>query len=260
MNQILSIKNTRVPVIGFGTWKLTGRTCIHAVEDALNLGYRHIDTARMYENESEVGEAIRNSGIERKDIYLVSKIAPGELQPAVISKVAEDSLKKLKTDYMDLLLIHWTFSGMDLRKTLETMYTLAESGKVKNIGVSNFTPKEFKKSIEIVPVVCNQVLFHPFNDQEENVKVAKEYGLFITAYTPFAHGTVHRNPILNIVGKKYNKTAAQVTLRWLIQHGNTVVIPKAENKEYRKSNLEIFDFELDEQEMEKIGSLQKINS
>ena len=256
MEQVLKIREHEIPVLGFGTWNLSGKSCIESVEDALAMGYRHIDTARMYGNETEVGKAIRNSGVKREDIYLVTKIATSELIPDQIIPVTEDSLKNLQSDYVDLLLIHWPVQGMDLEGILEKMVSLLEEGKTKSIGVSNFSPDLVKKSLSLAPqVICNQVEFNPYHLQHENLHTAKENDMFITAYTPVSKGKVSKEAKIKEIAEKYSKTPAQVTLRWLVQHKNVSVIPKAASRQHREENMKIFDFELTEDEMNAMASV-----
>lgn len=255
MERYIQIKNANIPLLGLGTWDLRGKSCINSVEDALEMGYRHIDTARMYANEDEVGTAVRNSKIDRSEIYIVTKINTNELKPQLISKVTEDSLRRLKTGYIDLLLIHWPVPGMDLKGVLEKMYDHVLDQKILNIGVSNFSPDLVKKALEVAPVICNQVEFHPFHLQHDNLSEVKRNNMFLTAYTPLARGRIFREKTITEIAENHKKSNAQVTLRWLIQHKSVAVIPKAANKEHRLSNLEIFDFELTENEMKQIGSL-----
>ncbi|MFW6218928.1 MAG: aldo/keto reductase [Bacteroidota bacterium] len=255
MEKYLNIRNQNIPVLGFGTWNITGNSCVESVEDALSMGYRHIDTARAYGNEKEVGRAMKNSSVRREDIYLVTKIATSELVPEKIIKVTDDSLKNLQTDYIDLLLIHWPVPGMDLKGILSEMMKLVKEGKTRTIGVSNFSPDLVQQALSIAPeIICNQVEFNPYHLQHENLHTAKENDMFITAYTPVAKGKVNKDDKIVKIAEKHGKTPAQVTLRWLAQHKNVSVIPKAASKKHREENMDIFDFELDENEMKEIAS------
>jgi 2,5-diketo-D-gluconate reductase B len=255
MTQSLSIENSQIPIIGFGTWRLYGKNCIDAVHSALDLGYRHLDTAHIYENEKEVGEGIKNSGVARKEIFVTTKVAPPNLSPSAIRKSADLSLQKLGTDYIDLFLIHWPSAKMDLKACLETMMQLKEDSKIKHIGVSNFSPTLFQRSIDTADVICNQLEFTPYVPEFENLKIAKENGTMITAYSPLDKGRISHDTTLTEIGKSYNKTPAQISLRWLIQLGNVSVIPKASSEKHQKENLEIFDFELREEDMKRISKL-----
>lgn len=247
-----------MPILGFGTWEIKGKQCRESVESAINIGYEHIDTAQMYENEHEVGLGIKNSNKSRDEIFLTTKVATSKNTPSGIKESTENSLKKLQTDYINLLLIHWPTPEMDLKACLETMFELKIKGVIRNVGVSNFSPDLFKKALEIGPVVNNQVKFSPYSAQFDTLDVARENGITLTAYSPLERGDVIDNNVLGDIGDKYGKSASQVALRWLIQLGNVAVIPKAQSKEHRIENFEIFDFELDDEDLNMIGSLHGV--
>ncbi len=253
-------KNTRInniiPVIGFGTWKISGEECIQSVEHALDIGYRHIDTAQMYRNEHEVGKGVKRSGVKRDEVFVTTKIATDNLYPPEIRKSTARSLEKLEMDYVDLLLIHWPTPEMDLNDCLETMFELRDEGFIRHVGISNFNPGLFERSLKIGPIVTNQVKFNIHNRQQDNLNIAKQHKSSITAYTPLEHGNVPKDKPLRSIGEKYNKTPSQVILRWLIQLGNVSVIPKAASNLHRIENIDLFDFELSGQEMEIINNLE----
>ncbi|MGE5406135.1 MAG: aldo/keto reductase [Methanosarcina sp.] len=244
-----------MPVIGLGTWEMSGQDCTESVINALKLGYRHIDTAQIYGNEKEVGKGIQSSGVDRQEIFLTTKVATGNLTASRIKRTASESLTKLGTDYIDLLLIHWPTEAMDLRECLETMFELRDNGLVKYVGVSNFDSELFRKAIETGPVLTNQVKFTPYHEEFDNLKVAHEEEKIITAYSPLARGGIANDKILSTIGLKYGKTASQITLRWLIQLGNVSVIPKAHSSHHQEENIDIFDFELSEDDMERMMQL-----
>jgi 2,5-diketo-D-gluconate reductase B len=246
-----------MPVIGLGTWDMTGSRCISSVANALNIGYRHIDTAQIYGNEREVGKGIRQSEIKRDQIFVTTKIATYNLTPAGIRHTVPVSLEKLDTPYIDLLLIHWPTRSMILEECLETMFELKEKNLLKNVGVSNFDPVLFKKAIVTGPVLTNQIKFTPYHKEFENLSVAKAENKIITAYSPLSRGGIVNDKMLSKIGSRYGKTASQVALRWLIQLGNVSVIPKASNEQHQKENLDIFDFELSPEEMESIEKLRR---
>jgi len=245
----------KVPVIGFGTGEITGHACIKSVNDALELGYRHIDTAQRYDNEREVGQGIKSSEIDREEIFVTTKISTENLEPSKIRSSFQDSLKNLDMDYVDLLLIHWPTSDMDLKACLETMFGLREEGYVKHVGVSNFNPDLFQEAIQIGPVLNNQIKFTPQHSHFENLDVAKENDKIITAYSPLEKGDVARDKTFKEIGDRYGKSASQISLRWLIQLGNISVIPRSQNEYHRRENLDIFDFELSEHDMETIEEI-----
>jgi len=246
-----------MPVIGLGTWEMTGSRCIDAVSRALNIGYRHIDTAQIYGNEKEVGKGIKASGIRREEIFLTTKVATSNLTSSRIKQTTDESLERLGTGNIDLLLIHWPTSSMNLRECLETMFGLVENNLVRYVGVSNFSPELFRKSFESGPVITNQVEFTPYRTEYENLKVAQGNIKIITAYSPLARGSIANDKFLSALGKKYGKSASQVALRWLIQLGNVSVIPKASSEKHQMENFDIFDFHLTEEDMKSVRQLNK---
>lgn len=246
-----------MPVLGLGTWEITGPACIESVISALKAGYRHIDTAQMYGNEKEVGKGIWKSGLKREEIFITTKISTGNLTPSRIRRTTNDSLEKLQSGYIDLLLIHWPTREMDLEACLEAMFELRDKGLVRYVGVSNFTPAMFRKALTIGPVLTNQVEFTPYDVEFDNLEIARSNDKIITAYSPLARGAVSSDETLSAIGKNYGKTAAQVALRWLIQLNNVAVIPKAAGAEHQKENIDIFDFRLSDEDMHQIGRLSK---
>ena len=255
MNPYLTIAGTKIPVIGFGTWNILGKSCTESVRSAIELGYRHIDTAQMYNNEMNVGIGVKESGVNREELFITTKIASSNLHPSLIERSTLGSLKELDSGYIDLLLIHWPTPDMDLEKCLEAMLRLKEKGFVKHVGVSNFVPELFQKALTVGPVLCNQLMFTPYHHEFENLKIAKAHNVIITAYSPLGRGRLVNDAELSDIGAKYNKTASQVALRWLIQLGNVSVIPKAANERHRKENIDIFDFELQQEESDRIAAL-----
>ncbi len=256
MEKHLLIDNVKIPMLGLGTWPMSGKECSDTVAAAINMGYRHLDTAQNYHNETEVGEGIRKSNTARDELFIVTKVSTRNLEPGLLARAAEESLGKLKIDYIDLLLIHWPTADMILEETLDAMFRLREQGKIRHAGVSNFSPALFREALDQGPVICNQVEFSPYKKQEDNLAVAREFNVMITAYTPLANGKVSRDIRLKEIGKSYEKSAAQVTLRWLLQLGNVSVIPKASSIQHLKENLEIFDFELSREDIKKISEIR----
>jgi 2,5-diketo-D-gluconate reductase B len=244
-----------IPPVGLGTWDLRGNDCLRAVREALELGYRHVDTAQMYENEREVGRGLKESRVPREDVFLTTKLWTDSLTRKAVPKATEQCLQRLETDYVDLLLVHWPVADVPLSETLSAMTRLVERGKTRHIGVSNFTIPLWRQALEIAPAGVNQVEFHPFLEQEDLVRFARERDLRIVAYTPLAKGRVTREPSIVEVARAHGRTAAQVTLRWLIQHPGVAVIPKASRPEHLRENFEIFDFELSPAEMRAVWTL-----
>ncbi|MEX0721820.1 MAG: aldo/keto reductase [Balneolaceae bacterium] len=254
-----NIQGIDVPEIGLGTHRLIGKECESIVKLAINLGYRHIDTAQMYKNEREIGTAIKRSHVDREELFLTTKIWHTSLEKDDVLKVAENSLRELDTPYIDLLLIHWPNSAVDIEKTMESFLSLRDQGKALNIGVANFPLKLLKEVNEelAAPIFCNQVEYHPFLSQFDLLDYAAEYDLMFTAYSPLAQGRVTDDPLLLKLGEKYGKSAAQIALRWLIEQEQVVAIPKAATEKHLKENLDVFDFVLEDDDFYAIDDLDK---
>ena len=253
----VTIKDTQVPALGFGTWMIQGQACIDSVEDALSLGYRHIDTAQIYENEAEVGKAIGRSNTSRQDIFLTTKLWRDNIPGDRVLKSLHKSLRQLETDYVDLLLIHWPMDDVPVEETLAPMIEAKEAGKVRHLGVSNYPPSWVKKATSVTDIACNQVEYHPFLGQDALLELAEAHGMMLTAYSPLARGRVLDDETLQEIAQNHGKSPAQVALRWLIDQPRVAAIPKAESPEHRRSNLEIFDFQLTDGERSAIDDLPK---
>lgn len=253
----LTIKGKTVPALGFGTWDLRNEACVTAVEDALAIGYRHIDTAQYYENEKQVGQAIQNSKVAREDIFLVTKVKPENFAHKQVIDSTMESLEKLDTDYIDLLLLHWPSPDVPLRDTLKGFTELQRMGHIYHIGVSNFPPDMVEEAEQHAPIFCNQVKYHPYYKQDKLVQQAKSHDYLLTAYSPLARGNLQDEPVLQEIAGRYDKSVAQVALRWLIQQ-QVAAIPKAATAEYRRANFDIFDFSLTDDEMQRIFALQAV--
>jgi diketogulonate reductase-like aldo/keto reductase len=244
-------------LLGLGTWRLSGQECVRAVERALALGYRHIDTAQMYGNEGEVGRGIQNSGVDREDVFLVTKVRTSSFSHENVIRSTRESLKKLRIDRVDLLLMHWPNPSVPLGETLGAMRELQEEGSVKHVGVSNFPPSMVEEAARHATVFCNQVEYHPYTAQDELLDQAKELDYLLTAYSPVARGRVSNDATLQEIGEAHGKTPAQVALRWLIQQEKVAAIPKAASEDHLRSNFDIFDFELSNEEMERVCALRR---
>src|SRR5699024_7322190 len=240
-------------------YKLHERECSKAVRLALDIGYRHIDTAQMYKNERDIGQAINVSSVAREDIFLATKIWHTNLDADEVLQSTEQSLRDLDTPYVDALLIHWPNEQYDLRKTIEAMLVLRDQGKAMNIGVSNFPLTLLKEVNEEIraPIFCDQVEFHPFIDQLDLLDYAIENDIMLTAYAPLAKGTVAENEELQQIAANYDKSASQIALRWLIEQENVVAIPKASDEEHLRQNFDVFDFYLEDEDFERIDELEK---
>ncbi len=250
---------TKMPILGYGVFQIADQEeCERCVLDAIEVGYRLIDTAQGYGNETAVGKAIKKSGIPREEFFITTKIWISEYGYEKAKKSIEGSLERLQLDYLDLILIHQPFN--DYYGTYRAMEELYKDGKLKAIGVSNFYPDrliDLIKFNEIVPAV-NQVEVHPYHQQMKAHEIMKKYGVQIQAWAPLAEGknNIFGDEALKAIGDKYNKTNAQVVLRYLVQRGVSV-IPKTVNKERMKQNFDVFDFELSEEDMNNIATLDK---
>lgn len=253
------IQKILVPALGFGTWKLSGQTCVDSIRYALDIGYRHIDTAQIYENETEVGTALKDSGIPRSDIFLTTKVWMSNVSEDAMHKSVEESLRKLKTDYVDMLLIHWPVDKVPFSTQLKALTAIQKAGQAKLIGVSNFTVAQMREVVENlgVPITNNQVEYHPYLSQKPVLDYIRNHNMFLTAYSPLARGKVNESSALKEIGLKYNKTPGQVTLRWLIQQGSVAAIPKAASRDHIQSNFNIFDFALNREEIQEVASLAR---
>lgn len=247
-----------IPVLGLGVWQATpGRVTREAVRYALQLGYRHVDTARIYGNEGDVGQALRESGVPREEVFVVTKLWNQDHGLARARRAFEDSLAVLGLDYVDLFLIHWPVE----RRRLESWKALEEfkrEGRARSIGVSNYTVRhldELMQHAEAPPAV-NQVEFHPFLAQDELLARCREHRIVLTAYSPLAHGEGLDDPTLAAIAARHGKTTAQVMIRWAIQRG-TSVIPKSIRRERIHENALVFDFELGADEMRQIDGLDR---
>ena len=255
--ETIEIQGVTVPRLGFGTWQIEGSDATEAVKDALEIGYRQIDTARAYGNEAEVGEGIAASGVDRAEIFLITKIFPGDFEPEALKAAAEDSLRALRTDYLDLLLLHWPDESVPLERTLAALVELREAGRIRQLGVSNFPAGLLAQALEHAPVFCDQVEYHPVLGQDRLLGLARERDLLVTAYSPLAHGRVPGDATLTEIGEAHDKSAGQVTLRWLLDQPGVSPIPKASSHERRLENFEVFDFSLSDDERARIDALPK---
>src|SRR3954451_24301760 len=247
---------TRIPAIGLGTWDLRGRTCARIVEQALRLGYRHIDTAEMYDNEREVGEGLRASGVNRNEVFVTTKIWPSHFAPRELERVAKECLVRLRLTEVDLLLLHWPNPDIPLSETLGALCRIKQAGLARHIGVSNFTVALVEEAVKVASelLVCNQIEMHPFLDQSKVIAVCRAHGMAIVAYSPIARGNAKNDAVLARIGQAHGKTAAQVCLRWLVQQ-NIVVIPRTSRIERLSENIDIFGFALSGEEMQQISHM-----
>lgn len=250
-----------IPVLGLGTWQSTGQDCIDVVKKALEMGYEHIDTAQAYDNEKEVGQGIKQSGVARDNFFLTTKIFPDDMkfQPEKLVEAAKRSLENLDTDYIDLLLLHWPDDRVPLSETIPALCELQKQGLTRHIGVSNFNIAdiiEAEKHAD-VPIVVNQVEFHPFIKQNTLQTFLNNHHILLEAYSPLARGDVFDNDTIKEIADKHNVTSAQISLAWILSDKHRVAIPKTSNPDHLQGNLDAIDVSLSAEELERIGKLAR---
>lgn len=246
----------QIPGMGLGTWQNSGTQCAKAVETAVDTGYRHIDTAQMYRNEEFVGQGIENSSVPREEIFLATKVWHDRLKPGKVVSSTEESLRKLGTDYLDLLYIHWPAGDYSL-DTFDGFNQLVDEGRIENIGVSNFSPAQVEEAMERAEIFANQVEMHPLLQQEEMVEFCQRNDITLVAYSPLARGRVLEILEINEIAEKHGTSPAQVSLAWLNSKENVVPIPKASSREHIQDNWEARNLELDAEDIEKIESISQ---
>jgi 2,5-diketo-D-gluconate reductase B len=249
-----------IPLLGYGTYPLAGDECRRCVSTALELGYRHIDTAQNYDNEREVGEAIARSGVKRDEVFLVTKVARDHLMARNFIPSVTESLERLGTDYVDLLLIHWPPEEKDLDTVIDSLCEAQNLKLTRAIGVSNFTIPLLKRAAARArhPIVNNQVEFHPMIDQSRLAAAAKELGIALSAYAPLARGAALKEKAVTEVARRLGRPSSEIVLRWIVQQG-VVALPMTTKRENAASNLRIFDFELSAADMAAISDATKQN-
>ncbi len=258
--QIVQAHGARIPQIGFGTMTLKEDVCVQAVKTALQVGYRHLDTAWFYGNEKEVGEGLRQSGVKREEVFITTKVRETHLEPDKFRQSLQESLANLQLPYVDLLLIHWNNKDIPFKTSIGALCKAKQDGFAKHVGVANFTTKMLDEAWAVTsePLVCNQVEMHPFINQDKVLAACKKHQMAVVAYCPIARGKVPGAEVLERIGKAHGKSAAQVSLRYLVQRG-VIAIPRSANPAHLKANLDVFDFELTAAEMADLKALNATN-
>lgn len=256
--QIVSANGASIPALGFGTFRVPGPDTERMVAHVLRNGYRHIDTAQIYGNEAEVGDGIRHSGIARADLFLTTKVWVENYRHEAFVASVDESLKKLKTDYVDLLLLHWPNATVPLAEQIGALNDVARAGKVRHIGVSNFNRVLMREAAALseLPLVTNQVEYHPYLDQSAAIETARSLGMSVTAYYAMADGKVLSDTPLKEIASRHGKSVAQIVLRWIVQQG-LVVLSKTVSESRAMENAAIFDFALTQDEMAAIHALSR---
>jgi 2,5-diketo-D-gluconate reductase B len=257
--EMITSHGLRMPKLGLGTWRMKGDECREAVERALSLGYRHIDTAEMYGNEEEVGGALNGARLPRADIHVTTKVWWDHLTPDAMRHAMDGSLKRLQTDYVDLYMIHWPSPDMDLAAALGTLVKLKEEGLTRAIGVCNFPVALLRRAVEEIgaPLAVNQVEYHVLLGQDPVLGYLRAHDMGLTAYCPIAQGKLADHEELGVIARKHNATAAQVALKWLLDQPGVAAIPKAGRRESQVANLEAMKIVLDDADRAAIAALPK---
>ena len=256
----LSAHGVDVPAVGFGTSPMTGNVAADEVVAALKAGYRHIDTARKYGTERTVGEAMRRSGVPRKDIFLTTKVSHEYLRAEDFAKSVDDSLAALQTDYVDLLLVHWPNPDIPLSETMPALAKAKRQGKARHVGVANFNIALLEQATKLCaePLVCLQAEYHPYLDQTRLLNAVRSHGMAFVAYCPLGRGRLFSDPVLSDIAQSRGRSIAQVALRWLMQQG-VGAIPRSSNPQRIADNFKVFDFALSDEEMKRISALKRAN-
>jgi 2,5-diketo-D-gluconate reductase B len=255
----IETQGVNIPCLGFGTFRMPGGESQPVVESAIALGFRHIDTAAMYENEAAVGAAIAASGVERDELFVTTKVWHDQLSPDALRRAFDISLSKLKLDYVDLYMIHWPSPDMDMAATLEALMEFREGGLARAIGVCNFNLPMIRRAVEEIgaPIAAHQIEYHPFLSQAPMLDYLRSKAIPLTAYAPLAQGRAANDPTLAAIGRKHGATAAQVAIAWLLDQEGVIAIPKAGRPESQKANLEALTISLDGEDRAAITALPK---
>ena len=252
----------RIPAIGFGTYGMKREDMLRMIPAALQGGFRHIDTAQIYRNELEVGECTVSSGISRSELFITTKVWVANYPERRFAASVDESLKNLRTDYIDLLLLHWPHDGVPLADQIGLLNDTVKVGKVRHIGVSNFNRQLLDQAIRLsaAPLVTNQFEYHPYLNQSLLADATRKAGLAVTAYCAMAVGRVLGDPTIAEIAANHGRTIPQVVLRWLLQQSNVIALSRTTNPDRISENLAVFDFELGEDEMAAMQTLARPNS
>jgi 2,5-diketo-D-gluconate reductase B len=257
--EAITTQGVTIPRLGFGTFRMPGAEAQPVVESAIALGYRHIDTAAMYENEAAVGAAIAASGIARHELFVTTKVWHDQLAPDALHRAFDASLRKLGLDHVDLYMVHWPSRDMDMAATLDALTSLRERGLTRAIGVCNFNLPMLRRALEDIgaPIASVQLEYHPFLSQAPMLAYLREKNIPLTAYAPLAQGRAANDPTLAALGLKHGCSAAQIAVSWLLDQPGVVVIPKAARPESQRANLDALAVRLDAEDRSAIAALPK---
>jgi 2,5-diketo-D-gluconate reductase B len=258
----VTANGAEIPVLGFGTYGMSREAMLRTVPAALDAGFRHIDTAQIYRNEEEVGECVQASGLNRADMFLTTKVWVGNYAREAFAASVDDSLRRLRTDYIDLLLLHWPYRGVPLAEQIAHLNFAVKAGKARHIGVSNFNRQLLAEAVRLseAPVVTNQFEYHPYLNQRLLIDECHRLGVSVTAYCGMAVGRVFADPVLRSIAGRRGKSVAQIVLRWLIQQYGIVALSRTTNPSRIPANLDVFDFKLSQHEIAAIHNLAASDS
>ncbi|MFW5828939.1 MAG: aldo/keto reductase [Planctomycetota bacterium] len=253
----ITIEGDAMPVLGLGTWQLEGADCCDAIRSALDMGYRHIDTATMYGNEAEIGQELGKSDIPRDQLWITSKIRREHLHHDDVLASIDKSLERLACDYLDLALIHWPNEDVPLRETMLALKEIRKEGRIRHIGVSNFTPSQVREARELAPIITNQVECHLFLQQHEMYELLRSHEMVLTAYSPLARGGVEEDETVQRLADKHDASPEQIAIAWQLHREAVVAIPKASSEKHLRSNMEALSISLDDEDLETVRSLDR---
>jgi 2,5-diketo-D-gluconate reductase B len=258
----INANGAAVPALGYGTYGMHGTGLVRMIQSALKTGFRHIDTAQVYGNEAEVGEGVVLSGIPRSEVFITTKVWVANYHPSRFALSVDESLRSLRTNYIDLLLLHWPIDAVPLADQISALNAVVLAGKVRHIGVSNFNKALLLHAVQLseIPLVTNQFEYHPYLRQSAIVAATRSVGMAVTAYCGMAVGRVFTDPTLKEIASRYEKGISQVVLRWLVQQDGVVALSRTTNENRLADNLAIFDFELASEDMAAIYHLAQPNS
>ena len=256
MSNVKLLSGHEMPMLGLGTWDLRRRKCKKTLKKALDLGYNHIDTAWMYNNQREIGDTLRESGVDRSKLFITSKVWRTHLHYDGVLQQFDETINDLQTDYVDLFLIHWPDDSVPMTETFRALKHIFDQGKVRSIGVSNFNVDQMIEAEEVseVPVSVNQIKYHMGSEQRDVLSWCLDHKIAVTAYTPLGRKNILKNSTLNEIAKSHGKKGAQVALRWLVQK-EMIVIPKASSGGHLKENMDLFDWSLSSEEMKGLDNI-----
>jgi 2,5-diketo-D-gluconate reductase B len=257
--KMIKTQGVSIPRLGFGTFRMPGAESQPVVESAIALGFRHIDTAAMYENETAVGAALAASGVKRDELFVTTKVWHDQLSPDALRRAFDLSLGKLRLDYVDLYMIHWPTRDIDIAASLEALMQLRQRGLTLAIGVCNFNLPMIRRAVEEIgaPIAAHQVEYHAFLSQTPMLAYLRSKAIPLTAYAPLAQGRAANDPTLAAIGRKHGATAAQVAIAWLLDQHGVIAIPKAGRPESQKANLDALGIRLDDEDRAAIATLPK---